>query len=84
MRIFRSSLILAKGFCADDVEDGGDADGEGGEGNAKFEDDVEGTGMGDGEGKNDVTDQIEKEEQFLGLKGGEDNKTTINSKSRNS
>ena len=72
MRIFRS-LILAKGFCADDVEDGGDADGEGGEGNAKFEDDVEGTGMGEGEGKNDVTDQIENEEQLLGLKGDEDN-----------
>lgn len=28
--------------------------------------------MGEGEGKNDVTDQIEDEEQLLGLKGDEE------------
>jgi midasin (ATPase involved in ribosome maturation) len=70
LRLFR--VVIAKGYCADDVEDGGDADGEGGDGNCTFEDDVEGTGMGEGEGKNDVTDQIENEEQLLGLKGDEE------------
>ena len=74
LRLFR--VLIAKGFCSDDVEDGGEADGEGGEGDAKFEDDVEGTGMGEGEGKNDVTDQIENEEQLLGLKGDEENEET--------
>jgi midasin len=67
LRVFR--VLIAKGFCADDVSDGGEGDGAGGAGNMKFEDDVEGTGMGEGEGKNDVTDQIENEEQLLGLKG---------------
>jgi midasin len=67
LRVFR--VLIAKGFCSDDVSDGGEGDGEGGAGEMKFEDDVEGTGMGEGEGKNDVTDQIENEEQLLGLKG---------------
>ena len=40
----------------------------------QFDDDVEGTGMGQGEGKKDVTDQIEDEEQLLGLKGEEPDK----------
>lgn len=40
----------------------------------QFDDDVEGTGMGEGEGKKDVTDQIEDEEQLLGLKGDEPDK----------
>ena len=65
VRIFRN--LAAKGFCADNVESNDDAntsvDG------MKFEDDVEGTGMGEGVGNNDVTDQIENEEQILGLKG---------------
>jgi midasin (ATPase involved in ribosome maturation) len=69
LRVFR--VLIAKGFCSDDVSDGGDGDGAGGMGEMKFEDDVEGTGMGEGEGKNDVTDQIENEEQLLGLKGEE-------------
>lgn len=68
LRVFR--ILVAKGFCADDVEDGGS--GEGDAGNMNFEDDVEGTGMGEGDGKNDVTDEIENEEQLLGLKGDED------------
>jgi len=66
LRMFR--VLIAKGFCADDVEDGGSGEGDG---NMKFEDDVEGTGMAEGEGKNDVTDQLENEEQILGLKGDE-------------
>ena len=65
LRLFR--VLIAKGYCADDVEEGGD--GEGDASNMKFEDDVDGTGMGDGDGKNDVTDEIENEEQLLGLKG---------------
>ena len=69
LRVFR--VLVAKGFCADDVSDGGEGDGEGGAGEMKFEDDVEGTGMGEGDGKQDVTDQIENEEQLLGLKGDE-------------
>uniref|UniRef100_A0A7S3VEM6 Midasin n=1 Tax=Chaetoceros debilis TaxID=122233 RepID=A0A7S3VEM6_9STRA len=80
LRIFR--ILVAKGFCADDVEEGGDADGEG-DGNMKFEDDVEGTGMGEGDGKNDVTDQIENEEQLLGLKGDEEKETTQEQKELN-
>jgi midasin (ATPase involved in ribosome maturation) len=71
LRLFR--VLVAKGYCADEVEESGDCNGGGGEGNMKFEDDVEGTGMGEGEGKNDVTDQIENEEQLLGLKGDEKN-----------
>ena len=67
LRVFR--VLIAKGFCSDEVSDGGEGDGEGGAGEMKFEDDVEGTGMGEGDGKNDVTDQIENEEQLLGLKG---------------
>jgi midasin len=69
LRVFRN--LVAKGFCSDDVSDGAEGDGEGGAGEMKFEDDVEGTGMGEGDGKNDVTDQIENEEQLLGLKGDE-------------
>jgi midasin (ATPase involved in ribosome maturation) len=70
LRLFR--VLIAKGFCSDDVEDGGDAEGDAGDGKMNFEDDVEGTGMGEGDGKEDVTDQIENEEQLLGLKGDEE------------
>ena len=69
LRIYRN--LVAKGYCADDVEDG-EGNGEGEISNMKFEDDVEGTGMGEGDGKNDVSDQIENEEQLLGLKNEED------------
>ena len=67
LRLFR--VLVSKGFCADDVEEGGD--GEGDASNMTFDDDVDGTGMGEGDGKNDVTDEIENEEQLLGLKGDE-------------
>ena len=63
LRVFR--VLLAKGLCSDETKEG---EGGGGEGERKFEDDVEGTGMGEGEGKKDVSDQIENEEQLLGLK----------------
>ena len=74
LRVFR--VLIAKGFCSDEVSDGGEGDGEGGAGEMKFEDDVEGTGMGEGDGKNDVTDQIENEEQLLGLKGDDQQEAT--------
>ncbi|RHY65930.1 hypothetical protein DYB30_003550 [Aphanomyces astaci] len=65
IRIFRT--LLSNGFCKapeeSEEKDGG--------GNMNFEDDVEGTGMGEGDGKKDVSDQIEDEEQLLGLKGDE-------------
>ena len=65
LRIFR--VLVSKGFCSDKASE----DEEGGEGDASgmtFEDDQDGTGMGEGDGKRDVTDQIENEEQLLGLK----------------
>jgi midasin (ATPase involved in ribosome maturation) len=69
LRVFR--VLVSKGFCSDNVSDGGEGDGSGGAGEMKFEDDVDGTGMGEGEGKKDVTDELENEEQLLGLKGDE-------------
>ena len=73
-RVYRQ--IVAKGFCHEEEQEEGDGEGGGdGEGvNMTFEDDVEGTGMGEGEGKEDVTDQIENEEQLLGLKGEDEEK----------
>ena len=65
LRVFRT--LVAKGFCSDEIEEQeGNGDGEG---TRTFEDDKDGTGMGEGEGKKDVTDEIEDEEQLLGLKG---------------
>jgi MoxR-like ATPase len=71
LRLYR--VLVAKGFCSDKVseDDSGDADGD--INGMTFEDDQEGTGMGEGEGKNDVTDQLESEEQLLGLKSDNDN-----------
>ena len=63
LRVFR--VLLAKGLCSDETKE---SEGGEGEGERRFEDDVEGTGMGEGEGKKDVSDQIENEEQLLGLK----------------
>ena len=65
-RVFR--VIISKGFCSNDANE--ESDGECNDtSKMTFEDDVEGTGMGEGEGKKDVSDQIEDEEQLLGLKG---------------
>lgn len=67
LRIFRT--LLAKGICSAQQSDGGDDDqGPNDLSGMVFQDDVEGTGMGEGEGKKDVSDQIENEEQLLGLK----------------
>ncbi|KAL3666278.1 hypothetical protein V7S43_008529 [Phytophthora oleae] len=66
VRIFRN--LFQHGFCRTD-EEKNDEEGEGGAGNMQFQDDVEGTGMGEGEGKKDVSNEIEDEEQLLGLQG---------------
>ncbi|KAL7554496.1 hypothetical protein ACHAWF_017951, partial [Thalassiosira exigua] len=79
VRVFR--VLVSKGFCSDDVSDGGDGDGEGGAGEMKFEDDVDGTGMGEGDGKKDVTEELENEEQLLGLKG-DDNQEASSSQEK--
>ncbi|RHY33814.1 hypothetical protein DYB32_001374 [Aphanomyces invadans] len=65
IRIFRT--LISNGFCKAPEEN----DATESSGNLNFEDDVEGTGMGEGDGKKDVSDQIEDEEQLLGLKGDE-------------
>ena len=66
VRVFR--VLIAKGYCADNISNGDDGDGERDVGGMTFEDDQDGTGMGEGDGKQDVTDQLESEEQLLGLK----------------
>ncbi|KAE9051941.1 Midasin [Phytophthora rubi] len=65
VRIFRN--LFQHGFCRTDDEK--NDEGDGGAGNMQFQDDVEGTGMGEGEGKKDVSNEIEDEEQLLGLQG---------------
>ncbi|OWZ18792.1 Midasin-like protein [Phytophthora megakarya] len=66
VRIFRN--LFQHGFCRTD-EEKNDEEGEGNAGKMQFEDDVEGTGMGEGDGKKDVSNEIEDEEQLLGLQG---------------
>ncbi|KAG2860071.1 Midasin [Phytophthora cactorum] len=66
IRIFRN--LFQHGFCRTDEEKNGE-EGEGNAGKMQFQDDVEGTGMGEGEGKKDVSNEIEDEEQLLGLQG---------------
>lgn len=55
--------ILKRGFCGPVEEQEGEAGDETG--------DLDGTGMADGHGKNDVSEQIEDEEQVLGNKDDE-------------
>ena len=79
IRVFR--ILVSKGYCSDDVseEDGGnDGDASG----MNFEDNVEGTGMGEGDGKQDVTDQLENEEQLLGLQDNKENDEQGNQQDR--
>eukprot|EP01052_Picozoa_sp_SAG31_P019633 SAG31_NODE_1441_length_8327_cov_10.972941_2_plen_1452_part_00 len=57
-----STEIMEKGFCTPpDEEEDGEADG--------VDDDIAGTGMAEGQGKKDVSEEIEDEEQLLGLQG---------------
>ena len=66
LRVFR--VLASKGFCSSEKNDAGE--GECGDvSGMNFSDDQEGTGMGEGDGKKDVTDEIENEDQLLGLKG---------------
>jgi hypothetical protein len=68
LRVFRT--LLSKGLCSDKVADSEEGEGEGGDGQPFQE--ADGTGMGSGEGMNDVSEQIEDEEQLLGLQGEDD------------
>ena len=74
LRIFR--VLLAKGLCADKINDGGTGDGDGsGSGNIAdmiFQDNIEGTGMGEGQGKKDVSNELQNEDQIMGLKDEND------------
>ena len=71
LRLFRN--LTCKGICSpphadkDDQEDKNGQEGAQGQG----QDLADGTGMGEGEGQKDVSDQIENEEQLLGLKKDE-------------
>ena len=67
-RVFRT--LFVEGFCVTGEEKEAEGDGN-------FQDDVEGTGMGQGEGKKDVSDQIEDEEQILGLRGEEEDEREV-------
>jgi MoxR-like ATPase len=73
VRVFR--VLVSKGYCADSITD---VDGEGDVSGMNFEDDQDGTGMGEGDGKEDVTDQLESEEQLLGLKGEDQEDGDVN------
>lgn len=78
LRIFR--VLAAKGFCDSKANETNDSDGaEGALSGMTFEDDVAGTGMGEGDGKRDVSDQIENEEQLLGLKDDQTKEDQSNS-----
>lgn len=72
LRLFR--VLVSKGYCADKTSEDDDLDADADINGMTFEDDQEGTGMGDGEGKNDVTDQLENEDQLAGLKSDQDDK----------
>ncbi|KAL3924831.1 MAG: hypothetical protein SGILL_000803 [Bacillariaceae sp.] len=66
LRVFR--VLVSKGYCSDKTSEG---DEEGDVNGMTFEDDNDGTGMGEGDGKNDVTDQLDNEDQLAGLKSDE-------------
>ena len=59
--------ILKHGYGTPPMEDDGEGDGDDEGADKEFD----GTGMGEGQGSKDVSDQIEDEEQLLGLKGEE-------------
>jgi midasin (ATPase involved in ribosome maturation) len=55
------TTLYLQGFCTAPEEEEADP-------NTKLQDNVSGTGIGEGEGNKDVSDQIEDEEDALGLK----------------
>lgn len=66
IRVFR--VLVSKGYCSDESSSDDEGGNEGDAQGRSFED-KEGTGMGEGDGAEDVTDQLENEEQLLGLEG---------------
>eukprot|EP00512_Aurantiochytrium_limacinum_P002030 CAMPEP_0171492514 /NCGR_PEP_ID=MMETSP0958-20121227/4450_1 /TAXON_ID=87120 /ORGANISM="Aurantiochytrium limacinum, Strain ATCCMYA-1381" /LENGTH=1510 /DNA_ID=CAMNT_0012026037 /DNA_START=100 /DNA_END=4632 /DNA_ORIENTATION=- len=60
LRVFRS--VASNGFCKPPDEEEGEGE------SAEAFGESEGTGMGEGKGREDVTDEIEDEEQLLGQK----------------
>jgi MoxR-like ATPase len=69
LRVFR--ILVSKGFCASPNEDESHDSGNDPAGGTTFEE-SQGVGMGEGDGIQDVTEQLESEEQLLGLKGEKD------------
>ncbi|CAB9508662.1 Nuclear chaperone required for maturation and nuclear export of pre-60S ribosome subunits (By similarity) [Seminavis robusta] len=67
LRVFR--VLVSKGYCSDETSSD---DEEGGDGKGLSFEEKDGTGMGEGDGAQDVTDQLENEEQLLGLEGDND------------
>ena len=61
--------LCEEGFCG--VKDDGDGKGTGDGENMKLSDDKDGTGAAEGEGKKDVSEQIDNEEQILGMEDAE-------------
>ena len=61
--------LCEEGFCG--AKDDGDGKGAGDGENMKLSDDKDGTGAAEGEGKKDVSEQIDNEEQILGMEDAE-------------
>jgi midasin (ATPase involved in ribosome maturation) len=65
--------LMKDGFCSPPDSEEGEAGEDAGEGGNKGEGKFHaGTGIGEGKGQKDVSDQIENEEQVLGLKGDDE------------
>ena len=73
-------VLVSKGYCADSFTNDAGGDGEGDVSGMNFDENNDGTGMGEGDGKKDVTDQLESEEQLLGLKGENPEDNTMDDK----
>jgi len=61
--------LCEEGFCG--AKDDGDGKGTGDGENMKLSDDKDGTGAAEGEGKKDVSEQIDNEDQILGMEDAE-------------
>ncbi|ORZ38563.1 hypothetical protein BCR44DRAFT_1497173 [Catenaria anguillulae PL171] len=69
--LINMTKLVRQGFCVPQSSDGDDDNAAGGQGDGQFEE-ADGTGIGQGSGNKDVSDEIEDEEQVLGLKDEED------------
>jgi MoxR-like ATPase len=73
LRLTRSLFI--NGICSDKIEEDAD-DNSSMEGDDNMDREAgEGTGLGTGSGEKDISDQIQNEDQLLGLKGDDDQET---------